>query len=322
MWEYGGRDIDLIKIDAEGEEAAIVRGGAAFWRDQSPLVQYEVKAGRTLHLELVQTFAEIGYAPYRLVPGLDLLVPFDPRGEVDGYLLNLYACKPDRAAALAARGHLVPAEDAADTAARRLAPEFDALASDARYAWPAQLALLPYGKALAAVWGRSAAQGDRATVEQALALHAMASDAELSSAWRYHALRQSLSTLLQVCRAAPAFARLLSLARVARAFGARALATNALNAVAVGGAQNQPFDTREPFLAASRRFDALDPRDTLGQWLLGSVLEELERNAAFSSFYTGPNAVQRLELIAQLGFGSAEMQRRLELVRKRYARAG
>lgn len=58
-------------------------------------------------MHLVEAFAALGYASYRLVPGLDLLVPFNPEERVDGFLLNLFCCKPDRSARLAARGVLL-----------------------------------------------------------------------------------------------------------------------------------------------------------------------------------------------------------------------
>jgi hypothetical protein len=47
------------------------------------------------------------YSSYRLVPGLNVLVPLDKDELVDGYLLNLFSCKPDRATKLADRGFLV-----------------------------------------------------------------------------------------------------------------------------------------------------------------------------------------------------------------------
>src|SRR5262245_54204324 len=62
------RDIDFVKIDAEGEEANILLGGVRFFGRQSPLVQYEAKAGDDLHLDLTQWFAARGYRSYRLVP--------------------------------------------------------------------------------------------------------------------------------------------------------------------------------------------------------------------------------------------------------------
>ena len=60
------RDIDFMKIDAEGEETNILKGGARFFAEQSPLIQYEIKAGSELHLDLVEAFAALEYRSYRL----------------------------------------------------------------------------------------------------------------------------------------------------------------------------------------------------------------------------------------------------------------
>ncbi|MBM4375582.1 MAG: hypothetical protein FJ095_10895 [Deltaproteobacteria bacterium] len=51
---------------------------------------------------------------------------------------------------------------------------------------------------------------------------------------------------------------------------------------------------------------------------MGSVLAELERLSAYSSFYTGVAARGRLELIGKLGLADAEMERRLALVQQRF----
>ncbi len=66
---FGWRQVDLLKIDAEGEEERIIAGGRRFFAELSPLVMFELKAGTELHLELVQRFQALGYSCYRLVPG-------------------------------------------------------------------------------------------------------------------------------------------------------------------------------------------------------------------------------------------------------------
>ena len=106
MEKFGWQDIEFMKIDAEGEEANILQGGTQFFEELSPLVQYEIKAGTALHMELVHYFAAVGYESYRLVPGLDLLVPFDTESPADGYLLNLFCCTQERAEQLVTRGLL------------------------------------------------------------------------------------------------------------------------------------------------------------------------------------------------------------------------
>ena len=319
MQEHGWSGIEFVKIDAEGEEAAIIRGGKKFFQTQSPLVQYEVKAGQTVHLELVQAFVDLGYESYRLVPGLGALVPFDPREEVDDYLLNLFCCKPDRAGKMAAEGQLVLADEVqAAVHTQRVDDLLQGHETGPAYGWQNSLTRLPYGKILVGKWHQTVSRGQSGEVEKALALHAMAHAKELPITERFLALRISLEILTSVCNAQPEFLRLASLARVAREFGARMVAVRALDNLFQLAVKYQQVNLSEPFLASSERFDSLDPKEAIGNWVVCSTLEELERSASFSSFYTGQAARQRLEAIRNLGFGSPEMARRLALVEQRF----
>ncbi len=304
--KYGWQSIDVLKIDAEGAEAEILKGGERFFSALSPLVLYEVKAGSVLHLDLVRAFAALGYDSYRLVPGLDLLVPFDPEARADGFLLNLFCCKPDCAARLEERGYLLrsPAP-----------PPRDAGLED--YHWTRCLAPLPYGARLAGAWERTVVAGKSADVQEALALYALSRDTARSPSERFGALEGALNRLWAVCERDPAYLRPASLARVASDFGARSLACMALQALGDMMLQGKAVDCDEPFLAPGARFDAIAPGKDLGDWVLAAVLEELERLGSLSSFYTGPAALPRLETIHRLGFGSAEMARRLKMVRQR-----
>jgi FkbM family methyltransferase len=323
--EHGWIDIDFVKIDAEGEERAIIRGGTNFFRTQSPLIQYEIKAGAAFNIDLVEAFAEIGYASYRLVPGLGLLAPFDPRETLDGYLLNLFCCKPDRAAGLAAEGRLALPQDWQALAATGVVNEVvqgGQAATD--YGWHKVLLQSPYGRLLANDWRQTVVRVHNVEIERALALHAVAHDERLPAEERFLALRISLELLMAVCNEQPDFLRLSSLARVAHEFGARQMAVLALENLYKSIVEKQRVDTHEPFLATDERFDTLDPKGEFGNWLVCSVLEALERLSTFSSLYTGDARLtrQRLESIRNLGFGSAEMARRLALIEQRFGGAG
>lgn len=317
---YKWSDIDFVKIDAEGEEAAIIRGGKDFFRTHSPLVQYEVKAGNVVHLELIRAFADIGYSSYRLVPGLGALVPFGPNEAVDGYLLNLFCCKADRAAALAEDGRLVIDDNSKIDA--EIQANSDHLLREKRadpsYNWQQKLTGFPYGKRLADIWLQTVAHGQSAEVESGIALHCIANDSNLPLTARFKALKACFSIFTRVCAARPDFLRCVSLARVAREFGARVVAVNALNQFYQSAISQQQVNPSEPFLAASERFQAIDPSDAMANWIIGSALEELERNSHFSSFYSGQSAIPRLQEIQNMKFGSPEMARRLELVRRRF----
>ena len=316
MDEYGWQDPDFIKIDAEGEEAAILRGGRNFFRRNSPLVQYEVKAGAQVHLELVSAFKEMGYDSYRLVPGLAILAPFDPHGLVDGYLLNLFCCKPDRAHSLAQKGVLVLNEELRVETGHDLLRRLNAFPA---YGWEHALTRHHYGRLLKEQWHTTVERGQSETVNTALALYAVSEDDCLATSDRYMAMQLSTKMLVDVCNQHPTQSRLLTLARVAREFGARTLAVMALETLLKNIEATQHVDVFEPFLAASKHFESVDPERSIADWFVGSSLEALERNASFSSFYTGSSAIQRLANIQRSGFGSPEMAKRLELVKKRFA---
>ena len=311
--KYDWRDVAFMKIDAEGEEANILKGGKRFFAERSPLVQYEIKAGADLHLDLVQNFADLGYASYRLVPGLDLLVPFDPKSSTpDGFLLNLFCCKPDRLQALVAQGFLLDATPPAPAAIQARAEKNTA------YHWRQALAQLPYGAQLANTWEKTVATGNSTEVLEALACYAMSRDSTLSASERFAALEISFSQLKSLCERQPTYLRLASLARVARDYGARANAVAALGQLGNTIFEQNRVDPTEPFLAPGERFDRVPPGKAVGDWVLAATLEEFERLEHYSSFYTGIGAKQRLEIIRDIGLGSAEMSRRLQLLQQRF----
>lgn len=317
----GWRNIEFVKIDAEGEEANILRGGTRFFSEMSPLVQYEVKAGTDLHLELVQAFAALGYESYRLVSGLDLLVRFDAGAQPDGYLLNLFCCKPDRAARLADAGFLLEADPGRMGADHQLLPDdLNATGNHDACDWRHTIAKLPYGVQLANLWEQTVAAGHSGEVCKALFRYARSRDTSLCAAERFRALEASFAGLKALCERQPSRLRLSSFARVALDYGARSLAVNALSQLGDSIFQTKVIDPGEPFLVPGERYDSIPPGEALGNWVMSAILEELERKSSFSSFYTGPSARQRLEIIRDLGFGSAEMQRRLSLLQQCFGR--
>jgi FkbM family methyltransferase len=316
---FGWQDIALIKIDAEGEEANIVKGGRRFFATLAPLVQYELRSAIDANFDLIREFEAIGYNSYRLLPGLNLLVPFDTKSSPDPYLLNLYCCNADCGARLAARGLLLRSADLTGTIeslGTNRQSEFGA-----KYHWRHTLAHLPYAVPLAPAWEMSEKAGEHASLHRGLSLYACSRDPTLSMVDRFRALEASFLQLKELCEQEPVRLRLASLARVANDYGERAVAVNALNRLVESIRQTGAADPNEPFLAPLQQFDSIAPGETVSNWILGAVLEQLERRERFSSFYAGPSALERLEAIHNLGFGSPEMGRRLALVRLCIAQA-
>jgi FkbM family methyltransferase len=314
MASRGWRDIAFIKIDAEGEEANVLAGGRRLLTEQSPLVQYELQRDGEIQLDLVDAFATLGYDAYRLAPGPGMLVPFRRDAEKDAFQLNLFACKPDRAARLAAAGLLIGARAVTESQEWIGDIAGQAGALDA-WSWRHTLATLPYGAVLAARWEAGPGHGRHPDVQTALAFHAYSRDPDTPAADRYTALGISFQMFGNLCAAAPSHLRLSSLARTARECGHRTIAIHALMRLSRSLLTQGPPDLGEPFLAPGERFDAVAPGADPGRWILAAVLEELERLNAWSSYFQP--SLDRLRLIRDLGFASDEMQRRLTLVETR-----
>jgi hypothetical protein len=158
------------------------------------------------------------------------------------------------------------------------------------------------------------------SVEEPLLNYAVAQDRSLGKGERFAALEASYRGFGRLCATQPAYLRLSSLARVAVDYGARSAAVKALGQLCDTILEQAQVHTSEPFLAPGARFDFLPPgkRQLVPTWITVAVFEELERNQAYSSYYTAKTSRQRLEMIRDLGFGSDEMQRRLMLIQRRF----
>lgn len=233
-------------------------------------------------------------------------------------LLNLFCCKPDRAARLASRGFLVEATVAAQMAKGQSKTLCGKLDSDQPNSWLVTLTEFPYGQMCAEQWRKAVSAGQCGEVEEALCCYELSRSPSLTAAERFTALEESFMRLKILCETQPAYLRLASLARVARDYGARSLAVKALSQLCNTIFQQRKVDPGEPFLAPGERFDSVSPRNSMANWIGAAAMEELERNGAFSSFYTGESARQHLEIIRDLGFGSDEMKRRLNLIQLRF----
>jgi FkbM family methyltransferase len=285
--------IEFVKIDAEGEEMRILKGGANFFSAQSPLVMFEIKAGKIVNLELLSAFAALGYRIYRLIAGAPLLVPFDPGQPVDTYELNLFAAKPDRAGALAKEGFLI------DTI-REWQPD-----AKARREATAALKALPFAAGVPKNFF------DLSTLNPAYRDCLAGLDVWHSrdASWdvRYAALRYAERALHALCGKEPSLARLSTAARASWDSGERLRAVTALYRFAEMLSRRNA-NLNEPFWPANPRFDRIDPKGRMQDWFLGGTMEQLVFAERFSSLY-GPPPID-LRQFEQNVFASPAIARR------------
>jgi len=299
--ENGWPAVDFVKLDAEGEEINIVKGGGTFFTRVSPLVMFELKHGHARNDGIAAAFAALGYQPYRLIPGLGVLAPYRPDQTVDGALINLFCCKPDCAAGLVSRGLLA-------TEAPDFRPD-----PGTRGLWRARLAKHPYSGDRLATWASNIASDP--TYEQALDAWCVAMERARPTAQRVAALAWSVATLRRLAEAKARPPVLLALARAARDFGLRNIAVAALRHLK-GRFDQEAFDPDLPFLAPASRFDALSPGGRFAEWCKAGILESLLDCSAFSSMFEGFDGAV-LAAACATGFQDLRLDRAQQLVRLR-----
>jgi hypothetical protein len=103
--------VSLVKLDAEGEEVRILEGGARFLAEHDPLIMTELRHDGVDNTALLAKLEQMGLSLYRLVPGPNALEPLREPAMREPFLLNVFACSPQRARSLKARGLLGDAAD-------------------------------------------------------------------------------------------------------------------------------------------------------------------------------------------------------------------
>lgn len=285
---HGWGRIDFIKMDAEGEELKIIAGGRLVFENASPMVMFEIKSETGNEPAIARQFEAMGYGLYRLLPDERHLVPF-VESELDGFELNLFAVKPDRARELAARGLLVES----------VAPGVVAVAD-----WERFVAGKPFAGVFPVLFAGALAKD---AYGEGLSAYAAWRDKGRSIAERYAALLQSFELLTEAAAERHEIARLLSLARagfdLGRRQGSFPLVIEALQRME-GGAW-----PTEPFLPLTLRHEELDGAPA--GWLPTNCLEAVERTARYSTFY-GP-ALAQLDWVCGTRFSTYELERRRAL---------
>ncbi|MFH0730469.1 MAG: tetratricopeptide repeat protein [Pseudomonadota bacterium] len=307
-------NIHFVRINTEGVEQGLIRRGAKFFSLSSPLVMFGIKNKSQRVLSLATQFKELRYESFRLIPGLNLLVPFDPANEIDDldeFSTHLFCCKKDRAEQLENRGLLI---QKSPSAAKY--PDYDASVLQ-QY-----LANLPYADGIMTHWMNiSSHHKGWETYLQALSLFAVAKTKNQNASLRYACIQESFFLLRNLLKNQANVSRVLSMARVLTEMGKRALAVNVLDHLAEfleTGEGGIVMSIDEPFLSLSDQLSTMNPGDRIAEWIYASILEQRTRLRAFSSYYTGKESLKILNKIEDLGFLSGEMKRRRQLIRMRY----
>lgn len=305
--EMGG--VDFIRLNMSGDDGLqLIKNEQPFFSEHSPLVMFGARRADTLDLALADGFSGLGYAVYRYVPGLDMLVPLATPDDLDPFALNLFACKPDRAQLLAQQGLLVNA-----------LPVLAGLPSVHEKIWQRYLGALPYAAGFMAQWTDSTVTAEGwESYHVALNLFAQAQSSATAAGERHACLNAAHGILAMLVSIQPTLPRLLSLARVLTDIGKREQAVQVLNNLLdlfnAGEEMAPALEMDEPFLALSDQAASINPGARIAEWIFASVLEQRETLRAFSAFFLGPDHIEALQVIESTGFMGAPMMRRLRLI--------
>ena len=306
----GWSDVDFMRIDSKmnNGKGGILRQKGKLLSEGSPLVMFGIKHEDKLDLSLIPLLCEMGYAIYRLIPGIDVLVPYVSSDALDAFSENLFCCKAERAELLQRQGYLIQQPELL----KELPDVSDKI-------WLRYIGVQPYTANLISSWmGELPDLKWRDLYQTALSLFAMAREESKPASGRYACLQTSHSLLSLIVEATPNISRLISLARVSIEFGRRELAVNILNQIDSLIRSNVNLDISEPFIALSDEWAAINHRGRVAEWLIASIWEQREKLRAFSSFFTEQTSLVTLEEIQKTGFISEEMRRRMELIKMRY----
>lgn len=305
MSEYQWPAIDFVKLDAEGEELKILAAGAEFFKQNAPLVMFELKHLENVNLPLLDAFQALGYQPYYLIPGLNVLAPFKPEEHHDAFLLNVFGAKDETMAALIEQGFAVTNEEN-ESPQSSLDP----------------LAQLAEIKAFdSAIIKRLAATDLGSEYGQAWLAYMSSRDVTLSTQLRYQNLMHSMSFVKQALGQGESKPeRLCTYARVAFELGMRQVGLQILHYIIKRYMQQaHSFGVSEFFVPPGKEFEAIEPVNSLEAWLCAAVLEQQVRKGTFSCYFNGDQSLPIFNNLRSLNLLSPDMERREQLVLERQA---
>ncbi|WP_163339279.1 FkbM family methyltransferase [Desulfopila sp. IMCC35008] len=303
---YGfNHDLDFLRIDAAGKELNILEGAQTVLKEQSPLILYDLAGEGGFNYQLCDQLEMSGYKSYYLIPGLNVLAPFEKQNTPDSYLLNVFACKEDRALALVQEGLLC----------RSIQVVADVERDEEQYHkfWQEKI----FYSDLQSIWehNHTSSAGHLDYIE-VLNWYIKSQDTGLATEERVGLLFKAFSDLGEICEMHPTLARLLSLVRMAQDTGNRKYAVGIID-VLLNLFENSTDQLQldEPHLAATKRYDSIAPGSGIGEWCLSSILEAKVELEYFSLYMDeAGSALPLLEMLANLGFQSTEMERRRQLL--------
>lgn len=298
----------FVKLDAEGEELNVLKGGSKFFGEQSPLIMFELKHGNAVNYKLIDAVRSYGYAIYRLLPNINILIEYQDSFS-DGYLLNLFACKLDRSQSLSEMGLLASSAQIKQALETNFSFSLD---------WAERLAKFPYAQLCMSVWSGKLPEIPQPYIA-ALSASLRVYEKNISASHRVALLIIANNTLDKMeensqCKSIPEW--LLKI-HIMHLLGFRSVAINLAAQIASRYSDNIVPDW--PFVPPTKDFFERVPTQNISAWLQNALLEYFEIRKAFSSYFLSDPLPAISSLLKNPNHGIA-LDRRALLIAKRTQR--
>lgn len=308
MDRHGLDKVSLVRLAANVCNVGLLQQASLLFMKNSPLVMFGVQPGNNFDASVVQWLLSRGYAIFRLVPGLGIMTPCTSTDELDVYVTNLFACKPDRAEVLKNASVLT-----LNPSTLNQLPGIEATH------WQDFLSKSIYASDLVDEWTRAGEKPrDWEVYWMSLHLFAMSHDCARTADERVACLQASGGILTALVKENANLPRLLSLCRVLTELGRREMAVNLLNQICTLVDNGMSSQLDEPFLALDEWSSSQDPGHKQRDWAIAMVLAQRERLRSFSTYFTGRESLAAFNEVLASGFGGEDVRRRIEVIHERY----
>jgi len=302
---YKWRNIDFLKIDAEGEENKILSKSKKFFTEQSPLVMFELKHKKEINTFLIKKFASLGYSCFKLIPSLNLLVKFDQKVPFDSFLLNLFCCKKDKVKQLQENGIIATKTTAEVKIDGNLINNY--------------IDRLPY---LNIIVNQNEKECNSNHYQNIFASYVMSRCIEVKIEERLEHLMNALAGVKKALEKGESrIHRLSTYSRIALDAGERNLCVNILIFIIDRIIPKDSFNINETFFPACKLYEQLPTNGNINKWLCSSIIEQYIKRHAYSTYFTQEKTLPLFEKLTGLGFMSEEMKRRHQLIKMCYSAA-
>lgn len=314
MEQLQWQNIDFLKLDAEGHEEKIIKGGEQFFATMSPLIMFEFVDKRVINWDLADTFNAMGFEHFTYLSRLGFLIPFIESENLKPQCVNLFCAKSDTIKMLERRQLLASVRSLDDCDAT-----FPTIAG-----WQDQIRSMPYYHSIfgdAPLEGAVKTGADGESYMHALEFLVMAETKTLSPATRYKSLLESRTILCSMAADGTAsIPRLITLCRIYSNLEDISNVNKTIGCILSLHEQGNELLIDEPFMPVVHAYDehVLDNKEDVSAWALAQVLEKKVTSRHYSSYFTGTESLPDLTRIESTGFMSDVMKTMKILIQTRF----